>query len=493
MADDLQNVSQPAPESPSYDPAAEVVELCRELIRIDTSNYGDQDGPGERKAAEYVAGLLDEVGISSNLYESEPGRTSLVARWGDGPGEPLLLHGHLDVVPAAAEDWRIDPFAGEIHEGFVWGRGAVDMKDFDAMALSMVRARARAGAHPNRPIVLCFTADEEAGGHKGAQHIVEQHADEIADCTEAVGEVGGFTTTVRGKRIYLIEAAEKGMAWMKLTARELGDRVVAVQHRAVPRAPPGGQLHPGHALLGGLDQVDATAAHGGAEPSHLADRLGAALEPLGVVLDEGLGTLVPAGLLVGGEAEDDRAFGLATGPGARPDHREQHRVEVLHVDRPAAPQVAVPDLAGERVDLPVLRGGRDDVEVAVQQQRALVAGPGGAPAPSGDDRRPARLGLVEAALDPDLVEQRGDVLSGLALPWSGVVAVVGGVDPDQVAAQLDDLRCWVMVPPIFSARHAPSMTPAGGRSRCGERAPALLEFRRTRPGGGIGRRASLRC
>jgi acetylornithine deacetylase/succinyl-diaminopimelate desuccinylase-like protein len=219
MPDDLQNESQTAHPSPSYDPAAEVVDLCRELIRIDTSNYGDEDGPGERKAAEYVAGLLDEVGISSNLYEPEPGRTSLVARWGDGPGEPLLLHGHLDVVPAAAADWRIDPFAGEIHEGFVWGRGAVDMKDFDAMALSVVRARARAGAHPNRPVVLCFTADEEAGGHKGAQHIVEEHADEIADCTEAVGEVGGFTTTVRGKRIYLIEAAEKGMAWMKLTAR----------------------------------------------------------------------------------------------------------------------------------------------------------------------------------------------------------------------------------------------------------------------------------
>jgi acetylornithine deacetylase/succinyl-diaminopimelate desuccinylase-like protein len=215
MAEDSQN----DPQTPSYAPDAEVVELCRELIRIDTSNYGEDDGPGERKAAEYVAGLLDEVGISSNLYEPEPGRTSLVARWGNGPGEPLLLHGHLDVVPAAAEDWRIDPFAGEIHEGFVWGRGAVDMKDFDAMVLSVVRARARAGAHPDRPLVLCFTADEEAGGHKGAQHIVEEHADEIADCTEAVGEVGGFTTTVRGKRIYLIEAAEKGMAWMKLTAR----------------------------------------------------------------------------------------------------------------------------------------------------------------------------------------------------------------------------------------------------------------------------------
>ncbi|MFS3129133.1 M20/M25/M40 family metallo-hydrolase [Nocardioides sp. Bht2] len=203
----------------TYDAAAEVVELCRDLIRIDTSNYGDAEGPGERKAAEYVAALLDEVGIESTLMESEPGRTSLVARWGDGDGEPLLIHGHLDVVPAAAEDWRFDPFAAEIHDGYLWGRGTVDMKDFDAMALSVVRARARTGAQPRRPLVLCFTADEEAGGHKGAQYVVEQYPDLIADCTQAVGEVGGFTTTVRGKRIYLIEAAEKGMAWLKLTAR----------------------------------------------------------------------------------------------------------------------------------------------------------------------------------------------------------------------------------------------------------------------------------
>ena len=208
----------------SHDPAGEVVELCRELIRIDTSNYGDEDGPGERKAAEYVAGLLDEVGISSELYESTPGRTSLVARWGGSPGASdgrgaLLLHGHLDVVPAAAEDWQVDPFSGEIQDGYVWGRGAVDMKDFDAMLLSVVRARARAGRVPDREIVLCFTADEEAGGHHGAQLLVEDHPDLLADCTEAVGEVGGFSTTVRGRRLYLIEAAEKGMAWMKLTAR----------------------------------------------------------------------------------------------------------------------------------------------------------------------------------------------------------------------------------------------------------------------------------
>lgn len=204
-----------------HDPAGEVVEICRDLIRMDTSNYGDAEGPGERKAAEHVAALLDEVGISSRLYESEPGRTSVVAHWGgDGArDDALLLHGHLDVVPAAAEDWQVDPFSGEVQDGYVWGRGAVDMKDFDAMLLSVVRARARAGRVPTRPVVLCFTADEEAGGHKGAEVLVRDHREEFDGVTEAVGEVGGFSTTVRGRRMYLIEAAEKGMAWMRLTAR----------------------------------------------------------------------------------------------------------------------------------------------------------------------------------------------------------------------------------------------------------------------------------
>jgi len=208
----------------TYDPAAEVVEICRDLIRIDTSNYGDSDGPGERKAAEHVATLLDDVGIEAELFESEPGRTSLVARWGSssassGDAEPVLLHGHLDVVPARAEDWTHDPFGAEIVDGQVWGRGAVDMKDFDAMLLSVVRARARAGAVPSRPLVLCFTADEEAGGRKGAGWLVQNRPDLVSDCAYAVGEVGGFSATVRGRRVYLIEAAEKGMAWLRLTAR----------------------------------------------------------------------------------------------------------------------------------------------------------------------------------------------------------------------------------------------------------------------------------
>ena len=210
------------PDPAQSDPAAEVVGLCSELIRIDTSNYGDADGPGERKAAEYVAARLAEAGLEPEVIETAPGRANVLARWGGidaGRGDALLVHGHLDVVPAAAEDWQIHPFSGEVHDGYVWGRGAVDMKDFDAMLLSVVRARQAAGRAPERPVVLCFTADEEAGGHRGADVLVRDHADWFEGCTEAVGEVGGFSTTVRGQRLYLIEAAERGMAWMRLTAR----------------------------------------------------------------------------------------------------------------------------------------------------------------------------------------------------------------------------------------------------------------------------------
>jgi acetylornithine deacetylase/succinyl-diaminopimelate desuccinylase-like protein len=203
-----------------YSPDAEVVEICRDLIAIDTSNYGDGSGPGERKAAEYVAASLAEVGIESELIESEPGRASVVARWGNQessrPG--LLIHGHLDVVPAFADQWRVDPFAAEIVDGYLYGRGAVDMKDFDAIALAVVRARQRAGNIPDRPITLVFTADEEAGSLLGAHWLVEHRPDIFEGITEAVGEVGGFSTTIAGRRMYLIETGEKGIAWLRLRA-----------------------------------------------------------------------------------------------------------------------------------------------------------------------------------------------------------------------------------------------------------------------------------
>lgn len=202
-------------------PDAQVVDLCRDLLRIDTSNYGEQEGPGEREAAEYVAAQLTDAGLEPQVYESEPRRTTVVARWdgADTTAPPLLIHGHLDVVPARAEDWKVDPFAGEIADGCLWGRGAVDMKDFDAMVLSVVAARRASGRPPRRPIVLAFTADEEAGGRKGAHWLVENHPELVADCAEAVGEVGGFSVTARDDlRLYLIQTAEKGMAWMRLRA-----------------------------------------------------------------------------------------------------------------------------------------------------------------------------------------------------------------------------------------------------------------------------------
>ncbi|OLT26052.1 hypothetical protein BJF83_04000 [Nocardiopsis sp. CNR-923] len=210
------------PENALSAAEVEVVDLCRELIEIDTSNYGDHSGPGERKAAEYVAGKLDEVGVESRIYEKHPGRSNVVARIAgeDSSRAPLLVHGHLDVVPAAPDDWTRHPFAGEIADGCVWGRGAVDMKNMNAMVLAMLRQRLREGRRPPRDIVLAFLADEEAGGTWGAQYLVAEHPELFADCDSAISEVGGFSFTVRDdRRLYLVETAEKGIAWMKLTAR----------------------------------------------------------------------------------------------------------------------------------------------------------------------------------------------------------------------------------------------------------------------------------
>ncbi|MBX9395840.1 M20/M25/M40 family metallo-hydrolase [Streptomyces sp. TRM72054] len=198
----------------------EVVDLCRELIQIDTSNYGDHSGPGERKAAEYVAAKLAEVGLDARIIESHKGRASTVARIeGEDPSRPaLLIHGHLDVVPANAADWTHHPFSGEIADGCVWGRGAVDMKDMDAMTLAVVRDRLRSGRKPPRDIVLAFLADEEAGGTWGARYLVDKHPELFEGVTEGIGEVGGFSFTVNEQlRLYLVETAQKGMHWMRLT------------------------------------------------------------------------------------------------------------------------------------------------------------------------------------------------------------------------------------------------------------------------------------
>jgi acetylornithine deacetylase/succinyl-diaminopimelate desuccinylase-like protein len=195
----------------------EVIGLLSELIAINTSNPTHP----ERPAAEWVAAKLDDVGIESQIIEAAPGRASTIARIEgcDPDRAPLLIHGHLDVVPAEASEWSLDPFAGELRDGYVWGRGAIDMKDMDAMILALVREWARTGRKPPRDLVLAFVSDEEAGGRQGAHHLVDHHPGLFADCTEAISEVGGFSVSLdENRRLYLIQTAEKGINWLRLRA-----------------------------------------------------------------------------------------------------------------------------------------------------------------------------------------------------------------------------------------------------------------------------------
>ncbi|CAB4561190.1 MAG: M20/M25/M40 family metallo-hydrolase [Actinobacteria bacterium] len=201
----------------------EAVAICQDLIRIPSVNYGEGKGD-ERAVAEYVVASLSEVGISAEIFESAPNRCSVIARIPgsdvDRPG--LVLHGHLDVVPANAQDWQVDPFSGEIRDGAIWGRGAVDMKNVDAMILAIVRNWSRTGYQPPRNILLAFFADEEAGSNFGSRFMTREHPEVFAGYSEAISEVGGFSVTLKnGKRLYFIEAAQKGIHWMKLTANGL--------------------------------------------------------------------------------------------------------------------------------------------------------------------------------------------------------------------------------------------------------------------------------
>ena len=199
----------------------ETILLCQEMIRIPSVNHGE--GRGDEKAmAEYVASKLSEVGIKSELIETAPNRVNVVAKIeGSDPNRPgLVLHGHLDVVPVNADDWTVDPFSGLIKDGFIWGRGAVDMKDMDAMILASVRMWQRIGYKPPRNILLVFFADEEAGSNYGSRWLVKHRPEIFEGYSEAVSEVGGFSITITGEhRLYLIEAAQKGIQWLKLTAK----------------------------------------------------------------------------------------------------------------------------------------------------------------------------------------------------------------------------------------------------------------------------------
>lgn len=202
-------------------PEAETARICQELIRFDTSNYSSGEAEGERAAAERVAELIQEVGLETQYFESAPGRANVFTRLegSDPTAGALLVHGHLDVVPAMAQDWSVDPFAGELKDGMIWGRGAVDMKDMDAMMLSVLRHMRRTGAVPKRDIVFGFFADEEAGMRYGSKYMVHEHPEVFEGVTDAISEVGGFSATIGGRRAYLLQTAEKGLLWLKLHAQ----------------------------------------------------------------------------------------------------------------------------------------------------------------------------------------------------------------------------------------------------------------------------------
>ncbi|MCP9276105.1 M20/M25/M40 family metallo-hydrolase [Mycolicibacterium arenosum] len=209
-------------------PADEVVGLVSELIRFDTSNTGDlATTKGEAECARWVAAQLEEVGYETEYVEAgAPGRGNVVARLaGADPNRgALLIHGHLDVVPAEPADWSVHPFSGAVEDGYVWGRGAVDMKDMVGMMIAVARHFKRAGIVPPRDLVFAFVSDEEHGGTYGAQWLVDNKPEWFEGVTEAIGEVGGFSLTVPTRdggerRLYLIETAEKGIAWMRLSAR----------------------------------------------------------------------------------------------------------------------------------------------------------------------------------------------------------------------------------------------------------------------------------
>ncbi|MET8758503.1 M20/M25/M40 family metallo-hydrolase [Lentzea sp. NPDC004782] len=202
----------------------EAVTLVSELIRIDTTNTGDPATlVGEREAAEWVAEKLSEVGYETTYVESGArGRGNVIARLaGADPSRgALLVHGHLDVVPADASEWSVHPFSGAVQDGYVWGRGAVDMKDMVGMTLALARHFKREGIVPPRDIVFAFLADEEAGGLFGAKWLVENRPELFEGVTEAISEVGGFSITLKDDvRAYLVETAEKGIRWLKLRVK----------------------------------------------------------------------------------------------------------------------------------------------------------------------------------------------------------------------------------------------------------------------------------
>ena len=205
--------------------------IARDLIRFDTTNYGEGRSNGETEAAEYLGAHLERLGLRPQYFDSQPGRTSVIARveGADRTKPALIVHGHTDVVPADPANWTVDPFEGLIRDGMLWGRGAVDMKDMDAMIITALSDVLEGGRQPARDLIIAFFADEENGGVFGSHHLVDNHPELFDGATEAISEVGGYSVTFGGERAYLLQTGEKALVWIKLIARGTaahGSRVI---------------------------------------------------------------------------------------------------------------------------------------------------------------------------------------------------------------------------------------------------------------------------
>jgi len=317
----------------------EVVRVARDLIRIDTTNWGEGRSLGEREAAEYVGAYLEALGLRPEYYEPVPRRTNLSVRvpGRDRDKPALVLHGHLDVVPAVAEDWSVDPFGGEIRDGMLWGRGAVDMKDMDAMILASVGELLRAGEQPARDLVLTFFADEENGGVEGSQLVVRDRPEWFAGATEAISEVGGYSIPVGDRQAYLLQVGEKALVWLRLRARGIAGH--------------GSRFHPENAVTRLAEAVAA---------------LGRTAWPIALT-DTTRQTVDGLAALCGADAADPDAVADRTGP-ASGFLRSTLRTTTNPTGLTAGyKHNVIPDAAVATIDVRTLPGREDEVLAEIQR------------------------------------------------------------------------------------------------------------------------------
>jgi acetylornithine deacetylase/succinyl-diaminopimelate desuccinylase-like protein len=321
---------------------SETARIARDLIRFDTSNWGNGVANSETEAAHYVGDYLTNLGLDVTYIDSVPGRTSVVTRVaGSDPTLPaLVVHGHLDVVPVDAHHWSVDPFEGVIRDGMLWGRGAVDMKDMDAMILTALREILEGGGAPKRDLIIVFFADEENGGEYGSHHLVTKHPELFAGATEAISEVGGYSVTIDGQRAYLMQTGEKALLWVTLTAHgdaAHGSRVVP--NNAVTK------LAEAVVTLGKTEWPIEMTETTTALVTELADMLG--LDPKADPRDIVRATGIAAGFLEPALSTTSNPTGLTAG--------YKHNV--------------IPDSASATIDIRPLPGREDEI---LEQVRALV-------------------------------------------------------------------------------------------------------------------------